>query len=748
VEEAMKVKSKLEDIFPQSLPEEQLRAYPLGELQDAVREYNPQFDAELIARAHDFAQKAHHGQMRKSGDPYFCHSYAVARLLAELRMDTETIAAGLLHDTIEDTVVTKEDIAERFGDEVNFLVVSVTKLGKYKYRDREGKQAENFRKLVVASAEDIRVILIKLADRLHNLRTLEHVPQEKQLRIASESLDVYAPFAGRLGISWLKIELEDLAFRYVHPKAYKTLKRRLTSSMETQRAFLEEATNIITERLANEGISYTISSRPKHLYSIYSKMVTKNLQYDDVLDKIGIRLIVPTERDCYHMLGEINSLWRPIPYRIKDYIAMPKPNGYQSLHTTVMGPGAHPLEVQIRTPEMHRVAEEGVAAHWVYKERNRERGAGAGDPNQFCFIHRFTKLHEDIPNVREFFHEARQGLLSASVFVFTPKGEVRELPRGATAVDYAYDIHTEIGHSCVGARVNGKIVQLQHVLHNGDTVEILTHKNQTPRADWRQFVATYKARSKISHFLRQQERDYNIQIGRETLTQELRRLHHELKEIIRHGQFDELLQRLSCAEEEDLFALLGAGSLKLPRLINRMRAMGILESAESQEPDEPETKEPPAPQQQEDGILVGGMDDVLTRFAKCCLPVYGDEIVGFVTRGRGLSVHMTSCQNLANNSMESERQVSVQWDPVKKRNHYQTTIHILAHDRLGLAADIMQAITNTETNMYSGRLEVLRNRKARGIFSLMVSDLDHLERVMRTVRRVPGVISVERGIGR
>lgn len=722
-------------------PPEIAEAYPLEALFSAIRSYNPQFEEDLISRAYGLAATAHHGCLRKSGEPYFSHVYQVAQLLAQLKMDTGTIAAGLLHDVVEDTPVSAEQLEKEFGSDIRSMVQGVTKIGTFKFRDKESQNAENFRNLVLASAKDIRVILIKLADRLHNMRTLHHQPPEKQGRIARETLEIFAPFANRLGISWMKGELEDLSFRYTNPEAHEYISRRISQSTDEQKALLERLINTIYTRLTEVGIRAEISGRPKTLYSIHQKMVNKKLTFDEILDFLAVRVLVEKDYECYTVLGIIHSLWRPVQDRFKDYIGNPKPNLYQSLHTTVtaLDNGSHPLEVQIRTYEMHRIAEEGVAAHWVYKERHK--GVVDNTRRIYAFIRQFAEMDQSVTDVREFFKESISNILSDSVYLLTPKGDARCLPKGSTVIDFAYDIHSELGNHCVGARVNGKFVPLKQQLKHGDVVEIISQKNQTPRADWLKYVKTYKARTKIQHYIKQQEREYNIQFGQEIFQEEVQKLDGDLKAILKHEALPKVLEKFSCQNIEDLYALLGAGGVKFSRLVPRLRSFSLI-------PDEKPVLVEKAPKldttEEKESITVGGLSDVMVRFAKCCLPVHGDKVVGVVSSGKGISIHRNDCVNVSAEGVDRSRVVRVDWDSGKKRRNYLTRIRVICENRMGIAADINQAISNTGTNMTSSKIEALRDKAAMGEFTLMVTDLAQLTSVINAIRRVKGVTDVQR----
>ncbi|HHY38246.1 MAG TPA: bifunctional (p)ppGpp synthetase/guanosine-3',5'-bis(diphosphate) 3'-pyrophosphohydrolase [Clostridia bacterium] len=700
-------------------------------------------DTDLVRKAFAFAQKAHEGQFRDSGDEYIQHPLAVAGILAELELDTVTVAAGLLHDVVEDTETTISDIERVFGSEMAVLVDGVTKLGKLEYRSREEEQAENLRKMFLAMAKDIRVIIIKLADRLHNMRTLEHLNHSRRMDIANETLDIYAPLAHRLGMWRFKWELEDLAFRYKDPEAYEDLVQKVAKQRREREEYITKVMSILNERLKAAGIEADISGRAKHFYSIHRKMTLQGKTFEEIYDLLAIRVIVDTIKDCYAALGIAHSLWKPMPGRFKDYIAMPKSNMYQSLHTTVMGPDGEPFEIQIRTWEMHRTAEFGIAAHWKYKE-------GAKDDKDFedkiAWLRQVLEWQRDLRDAREFMESLKIDLFDDEVFVFTPQGDVIDLPAGSTPVDFAYRIHTEVGHRCVGAKINGRIMPLDYVLQNGEIVEILTSKQSPgPSADWLKFVKTSQARSKIRQWFKKERREENIVRGRELLEREFKRMGLEALALTKDEYMSTVAMRLNFISPEDLLSAIGYGGVSAQHVAGKLRdewqkslPPGVVSTAEKK------FSPSAVPKKSGLGVSVKGASNLLVKFAKCCNPVPGDPIIGYITRGRGISVHRLTCPNMTNMLADRERFIEVAWD-LSVQAHYPVEVEVKAYDRPGLLSDITGVISDTGVNIASA---VVRTNPKKGFASmnlvLEITDLKELDAIAQLVRKIKGVTEFHR----
>lgn len=702
----------------------------------------PNADLELIHRAFELARSAHAGMRRRSGEPYLSHPLAVALILADLQLDQETIAAALLHDVLEDTDVTIEQLRERFGPRVARLVDGVTKLGKIRLSpenepvslEREKiRQAESLRKMLLAMAEDVGVVLIKLADRLHNMRTLDHLPPEKQRRIARETMEIYAPLANRLGIGQLKAELEDLAFKYLEPQTYETIARALESRGHDREQYLQEVIEQVKRALADAGIRAVVTGREKHIASIARKMREKQRNFDEIYDVLGIRVIVDEQRDCYAALGIIHGMWHPIPGQFDDYIANPKENLYRSLHTAVIGPRGIPLEVQIRTHEMHREAEYGIAAHWRYKEQLKPDSGDRSIEAKIAWFRQILEWRDELLDAQEFVDSVKQDLLPEMIYVFTPKGDVVELPAGATPIDFAYRIHTEVGHQCVGAKVNGQIVPLNYKLQNGQVVQIITSKSRTgPSRDWlipsNGYVTTASAREKIRQWFRKQEREENIAHGRHLLEQELRRLGVEMK-------LEDVLKLFPRYQKlEDFLAAIGYGAITPQQLAARIAEHEDQRTRASaaQSP----TQAPP--------LQVTGLRDLLTRLANCCKPVYGDPIVGFITRGRGITVHRADCPNILHTN-EPERVIPVNWGETPQQ--YPVTIRIEAWDRVGLLRDITTLVADEGLNALSVLTNVHEDRTVTILMTLEVTSVQQLSRILQKLESVRDVYDVRRITG-
>jgi GTP pyrophosphokinase len=688
----------------------------------------------MIAKAYHYSERAHQGQSRESGAPYFEHPYAVALILTELELDVETIVAGLLHDVLEDTPVTREELEENFGSTVLMLVDGVTKLEKLPFRDRFEHQAENMRKMIFAMAEDVRVILIKLADRLHNMRTLRHVSPARQVLISQETLDIFAPLAHRLGIWKIKFEMEDLAFRHINPDEYYRLVTEIDRKRQEREGDLREVMDIIMERLADVEMSCDIQGRPKHLYSIYQKMQKQHKDLDEIYDLMAIRVIVDTVRDCYAVLGIIHALWKPIPGRFKDYIAVPKSNLYQSLHTTVVGPHGEPYEIQIRTWEMHNVAERGVAAHWRYKEGYNRK---SGDDAKVGWLREAVEWLQEMKDPQEFMETLKIDLFADEVFVFTPKGDVKSLPNGATPVDFAFDVHTDVGLRCFGAKVNGRIVPLNYKLKNGDFVEILTSKTANPTRDWLNYVKTSKARSKIRSWLKEEQKEENLHRGRELLERELKKTAFDLKMVMNETNLQQTARKYGVSSPDELLSSVGSG---------RITASQVVQKLTGQDP--PERKKLPEVSQKRRrettrGVEVQGVDNLLVRFSKCCNPVPGDEIIGYITRGRGISVHRADCPNVANLAMDAGRQIEVLWNATET-DSYQVEIEIEGFDCPNFLSNIMNTLSERKTSVEAVTARTIKHGSVNVQLVLDIHNVAHLNDVMRALRQVNGVLGVHR----
>jgi GTP pyrophosphokinase len=708
----------------------------LNDLLTEIPRYQSGGDVDVVRRAYEFTREVHQGQRRVSGEPYDIHPLAVAGLLVEFKMDATTVAAGLLHDVLEDTATSKDVLVERFGGDIAELVDGVTKIGKLAFASREERQAENFRKMLVAMARDIRVLMIKLADRLHNMRTLHYLSPEKQRAIARETLDIYAPLAHRLGMAKVKGELEDLALKAMDPEAYDGLQRRVAKRRLEREAEINQVITILSAKLAEVGMSGQITGRPKHFYSIYKKMQAGR-DFDEIYDLTAVRILTPTVRECYGILGLVHSLWKPVPGRFKDFIAIPKSNMYQSLHTTVIGPKGDPVEIQIRTPEMHRIAEEGIAAHWLYKEKKDRSGLDQA----FVWLRQLLEWQKEMKDPREFMETVKVDLFPDEVYVFTPKGDVKALPEGSTPIDFAYAVHTEVGNHCAGARVNGKLVPLRHVLRQGDIVEVVTSPTQKPSRDWLKTIKSTRARSKVKQWLRTEERARSVALGRELLDREARKYRLSPATMLESEELRKLGVEHGYTTVDDLLAGLGYGKLAPSTVVARFLPPEATEDGRTEpKPAKPATR----PRADAGGVTVKGVDDVLTRFAKCCGPVPGDPIVGFITRGRGMTVHAQDCPNLAGSVVDNERTVAVEWAEAEQRAlPVKIAVHI-GRDRPGLLADISTAISSRQANIVKAEVTVTEDRKGLNHFTVEVKDLEQLKGVMAAIAAIKDVIDVER----
>lgn len=714
----------------------------LQALERQILLYYPDADLRLIREAYNFASTAHSEQKRHSGEPYIVHPLAVAEILAELQLDMVTIAAGLLHDVVEDTSVSLDTIRDIFGEEVALLVDGVTKLSRLEYKTKEEQQAETLRKMFLAMAKDIRVILIKLADRLHNMRTLKHCPPEKQREIARETLEIYAPLAHRLGIFRLKWEMEDHALRYLEPEIYYELVKSISKKRQEREEYIQKVAAILREKLQESGIEADIQGRPKHFYSIYNKMKKEQKELNEIYDLIALRVIVDTVKDCYAVLGIIHALWKPIPGRFKDYIAMPKPNMYQSLHTTVLGPEGEPFEVQIRTWEMHRTAEYGIAAHWRYKE-----GYTSSDhefEQKLTWLRQILDWQRELRDPREFMESLKIDLFSDRVYVFTPKGDVVELPAGSVPIDFAYRVHTDVGHQCVGAKVNGRIVPLDYRLKTGDIVEILTQKGSGPSRDWLKIVKTSQAKNRIRQWFRKEEREKNLVKGREVLEKECRKQGLEPEEALKTGLLQEAARKFNLSTVEDLLVAIGDGVLTASQVVGHLKGEEKKEEEVSPVEALPAAKSWSGFSRPSQGVRVKGIDNVVVRLAHCCNPLPGDAIVGYITRGRGISVHRNDCPNILHHlNMEPERIIEVAWDQDDEAT-YQVQIEAVALDRPRLAMDIMSAVADTKTIINSVHARATRNNMATIDLKIEIRSLEHLQYILDKIRRIKDVMEVKR----
>jgi GTP pyrophosphokinase len=710
----------------------------LNDILDKVSAYNPSADLDLVRKAYVFCAKVHQGQTRLSGEPYLVHPMEVAAILADLKLDVATVVTGLLHDTVEDTLTTHQELEGVFGLEVANLVDGVTKISKIHFKTKEESQAENFRKMLLAMANDIRVILVKLADRLHNMRTLQYQPEPKQRSIAKETLDIYAPIANRLGISWVKSELEDLSFRYIDSQVYYDLASKVTKKKKERETDVDQVKEIINQKLIEHGIKGDVSGRSKHLYSIYRKMQNRNVDIDEIYDLIAIRILVEDIRECYEVLGIIHSTWKPVPGRFKDYIAMPKGNMYQSLHTTVIGPFAERMEVQIRTTEMHRVAEAGIAAHWKYKEG---KGYDEKDVKRFAWLRQLLEWQQELQDSREFMDTVKVELFPEEVYVFTPKGDVKGFPKGSTPVDFAYSVHTDVGHRCVGAKVNGKLVPLKYELRTGDIVEVVTSPHHTPSKDWLKMVRSSRARNKIRAWIKTEERKRSITLGREIVDKDFRRYSLNYGKLLKTGDIKRIAGEFGFVGEEDLMAAIGYGKLSSNQLIGKLLPAEKLEEHQERKESRIGKAIEKLTRRSSSAIQISGVDDVMVRFGKCCNPVPGDDIIGFITRGRGVTVHTADCP-LAQES-DPERRIEVAWNRDRKAA-LPVKIRVSCHDQKGILANITQTITNCEANITSASIQSTVDKRGINIFEVEVTDLAHLNQVMNNILKVKGVLKVDR----
>lgn len=714
---------------------------------EIIKSYQPDETCENIRKAYELADEAHKEQKRVNGDPYILHPLAVAEILADMEIDTTTITASLLHDVVEDTEYMLEDIERIFGKEVAFLVDGVTKLNRLDYRTKEDQQVNSMRKMFLAMAKDIRVVVIKLADRLHNMRTLKYMRSEKQKRIAQETLEIYAPLAHRLGIFNIKWELEDLSFRYMEPDKYYDLVDQMKEKRKVREEIVNEAIDVLKKTLTESSISFEINGRPKHFYSIYKKMKKDNRDLSQIYDLYAIRVIVDTVQDCYGVLGIVHSLWKPLPYRFKDYIAMPKPNNYQSLHTTVIGTRGQPVEIQIRTWDMHHIAEYGVAAHWRYKEGRASQKA-TGFDEKMGWLRNLLEW-QDTSNPQEFVNALKLDAFSDEVFVFTPRGDVIDLPQGAIPIDFAYRIHTDVGHRCVGAKVNGKIVPLDYALKNGDIVEVITSKTGKPSLDWLKIVGSSESRSKIRNWFKKENREENIEKGSVALEKECKRLGHDWKLVSHSGRIAKVAKQMNAGTEDDLLAAVGYGGFAvntvLIKLLELHKELDRVDDEQNEKSLIEKLKPRKASGHNHSGVLVKGESGLLVRLSKCCSPVPGDPIIGFVTRGRGVSVHRADCPNVRLDE-DVDRLIDVEWDYGMSES-FEVNMEISAYDRTGMIADIMAALAEMKISITSINAKVSETKSVTIHLGISIKDLAQFEFVATKIRRLKDVYKVQRFTG-
>jgi len=710
------------------------------DLLDKVRGYSPDADLELLRKAYVFSALEHKGQIRHSGEPYLVHPMEVADILADMKLDAVCIAAGLLHDVVEDTLTTPDKIREKFGEDVAHIVEGVTKIGAIPFSSSEERQAENFRKMLLAMVDDIRVILVKLADRLHNMRTLHHLPEERRIKIAQETRDIYAPIANRLGMSKVKNELEELAFKYLEPKPYEALREQVEARRRATEGLIEELTRNVSAKLAEAQVPIIkIDGRIKRLFSIHQKLNRQKIDLDQVYDFMALRIVTNSIKDCYAALGIIHQTWSPVPGRIKDFIAMPRPNGYQSLHTSVISDRGFPFEVQIRTEEMHRLAEEGIAAHWKYKEG---RVGAERDEQYFQWLRQLLEWQQEVRDPQEFLSNLKIDLYPEEVYTFTPRGTVKVLPKGATAIDFAYAIHTDVGHQCVGARVNGRMVPLRTRLKNGDIVEIVRNAAHKPSRDWLNFAVTSRARNKIKHLIQVEEKERAVELGRRVFEKEARRFGLNGTKLL-EGDIAKVLAEFATPKPEDLLAQIGYGKVSPRLVLDKIVPHDQLKEQAPEHPVVSAVKRVLRTGAEPDRIKVRGADDVMVFRAKCCNPIRGEKIVGYITRGKGVSVHSEKCANVINLMYDPERRIDVEWDKGSDIAPYTVRLAIEVEDRKGMLAELSQRISDINTNITNVEART-GDQRGRIDVTVEIKDVKHLEQVIKSVRGVAGVLNVER----
>ena len=710
----------------------------INDIVDRVLSYSPNADVDLIRKAYVFSAKVHIGQVRLSGEPYLIHPLEVTGILTQMKLDAASVATGLLHDTVEDTLTTLKDIQENFGEEVANLVDGLTKISRISLRSPEEGQAENFRKMILAMVKDIRVVLIKLADRVHNMRTLQYHSSEKQAEIAQETLDIYAPIANRLGIDWIKSELQDMAFRYLHPDIYEDIQRKIAKKEKERSSYIDEVKKNLMKKLYENRIEGEVSGRLKQIYSIFQKMQDQNIDFDQVYDITAFRVVVHTIKDCYDVLGIIHSIWKPIPGKFKDYIGLPKENMYQSLHTSAIGPYGERIEIQIRTHEMHKIAEEGIAAHWKYKEQKEIEEA---DDKRFTWLRQLLEWQHVLKDDAEFIESVKVDLFPNEVYIFTPKGSVKQFPLGATPVDFAYSIHSDVGNHCLGAKVNGKIVPLKYELRSGDTIEILTSPNQKPSKDWVKFVKTSRAKTKIRQWFKTEEREKSIALGKEILEKEFRKYDLQQAKLLKSGDLAKVATEFSFQGVEDLLAAVGYGKITANQIIGKIVPQEKLEQQKQQEEGRLKRIFQKFTRGSKDAILIKGIDNVMVRYAGCCNPLPGDKVIGFITRGRGVTIHAADCPNTLDD--DPNRKVEVEWDSTKEYS-YPVRIRVFSEDKKGLLAEISSSMSSNEANITNARVDTTEERRAIGTFEVEIRDLSHLKKVLKGLEKIRGVHRVER----
>ena len=728
----------------------------LQEILDKIKKYAPNADVTPVIKAYELAKSAHAGVFRKSGEPYIIHPIAVANILADLELDMEVIAAGLLHDVVEDTPYTYEDITELFGKDIADLVDGVTKLGKIKYQTKEESQAENLRKMFLAMAKDIRVILIKLADRLHNMRTLKFMPEEKAKYKAKETLEIYGGIAHRIGISKIKWELEDLALKYIDPEGYRELSDKITMKRSQRQEYIDKIVHLLEEKFKEVDINCEVSGRPKHFYSIYKKMKKKNKTFEEIYDLTAVRIIVNTVKDCYAVLGMVHTMWIPMPGRFKDYIAMPKPNLYQSLHTTVIGPDGEPVEIQIRTHEMHEIAENGIAAHWKYKE-GITGNQDAKMEQKLKWLRQMMEWEKDVQDPHEFLDALKDDVFNSQVYVFTPKGDVIELPAGSTPIDFAYRVHTNVGNKCTGAKINGKIVPINYKLQNGEIVEVITSSNSTgPSRDWLNIVQTPTARNRIRQWFKKERREENIERGTDILEKEFKRYNIPYKNSSIQKFLNQVAKKFNQPTLEDLIATIGYGGIATSQVMPKVRDFYNKEVNRQEKEKRMQEKEDKIKKnfdeheyakkrkKKDNGITVKGLDNILVRFAKCCNPLPGDDIVGYITKGRGVAIHRRDCTNIKlDDEFLQNRLVEVEWNNPEK-SKFEGEVKIIAVDRVGLLNDIIHVVSMEKLSISGINCRVLKDNTANISLLVEVNDISELKQLMKKIKSISGVDDVSR----
>ncbi|WP_455544561.1 RelA/SpoT family protein [Intestinibacter sp.] len=728
----------------------------LQEILDKIKRYAPNADVTPVIKAYELSKSAHAGVFRKSGEPYIIHPIAVANILADLELDMEVIAAGLLHDVVEDTPYTYEDIKELFGKDIADLVDGVTKLGKIKYQTKEESQAENLRKMFLAMAKDIRVILIKLADRLHNMRTLKYMPEEKAKYKAKETLEIYGGIAHRIGISKIKWELEDLALKYIDPEGYRELTDKITMKRSQRQEYIDKIVELLKEKFKEVDINCEVSGRPKHFYSIYKKMKKKNKTFEEIYDLTAVRIIVDTVKDCYAVLGMVHTMWIPMPGRFKDYIAMPKPNLYQSLHTTVIGPDGEPVEIQIRTYEMHEIAENGIAAHWKYKE-GITGNQDAKMEQKLKWLRQMMEWEKDVQDPHEFLDALKDDVFNSQVYVFTPRGDVIELPAGSTPIDFAYRVHTNVGNKCTGAKINGKIVPINYKLQNGEIVEVITSSNSPgPSRDWLSIVQTPTARNRIRQWFKKERREENIERGTDILEKEFKRYNIPYKNASIQKFLTQVAKKFNQPTLEDLIATIGYGGIATSQVMPKVRDFYNKEVNRQEKEKRMQEKEDKIKKnfdeqeyakkrkKKDNGITVKGLDNILVRFAKCCNPLPGDDIVGYITKGRGVAIHRKDCTNIKlDDEFLQNRLVEVEWNNPEK-SKFEGEVKIIAIDRVGLLNDVIHVVSMEKLSISGINCRVLKDNTANISLLVEVNDISELKQLMKKMKSIPGVDEVSR----